>query len=112
MTGREFALEATWAILQEHAAAGTRCPTADGLAYELEKRGVHIQGSAALVPELARAGKIRIEVSDKNWRVVEICEGLHQGKRTAGPPRRNATPYLIIDRNGSHYPKRRLTRAA
>ena len=66
---------------------GERCPTADQL--------------AGLPPpsELAHAGKIRIEVFARNWRVVTILTGPHAGKSTMRDPAgvRGAKPYRVID---------------
>lgn len=45
---------------------------------------------------LTAAGRLRIEVYAKNWRVIEI-----QGHRTARPPFKGAPrPYRVIDQHG------------
>lgn len=77
-------LEATFAALEKAAAEGRRCP----------ENGTFGVGH---VPDLARAGRIRIAVYSRNYRVVTILEGPHKGKRTAPFPGRGK-PYKIIER--------------
>jgi len=91
-------INAVRAILQDAAIKGERCPTADGIARLLEKR----RPGGWIVPLLARRGEIKIEVSGKNWRVVEIMTGAHAGRRTAENPDGHK-PYRVIDRNGDRY---------
>ena len=82
-------------MLEAAAAAGARCPINDQLPYGATKM-------------LACNGRIRIEVYAHNWRVVEILEGPHKGKRTMEAPSiksgklRGARPkpYLVSDRDG------------
>lgn len=68
------------------AARGERCPFNE-------------QMPAGLLPRLARAGKIRIEVFRHNWRVVTILQGEHAGKTTAHDTSMSAgsKPYVVID---------------
>lgn len=67
------------------AAVGDRCPT-----------NQHIDGVGLC--QLARAGKIRIEVFNRNWRVVTILSGEHAGKQTSrGQNPVGARPYVTID---------------
>jgi hypothetical protein len=67
------------------AAAGERCP-----------KNTEIDGVG--LSQLARAGKIRIEVFNRNWRIVTILSGEHAGKQTArGPNPVGARPYITID---------------
>lgn len=71
--------------LVEAAIEGRRCPTSPELGKELALAGLaRVPGNS--VPHLARAGRIQIEVSGRNWRVVEIATGPHKGKRTAADP--------------------------
>lgn len=97
------AKEAVWGILQEIARKGERCPTLDRLGRLLELRGLSINHASTVPPMLAREGRIRIEISARNWRVVEIRQGKHKGKRTKESATA-AKPYLVIDTNGSHQP--------
>jgi hypothetical protein len=55
-----------------------------------------------IVSELARAGKIKVEVFAHNWRRITILEGEHKGKATAPPKIGSGKPYLTIDANGTH----------
>lgn len=73
-----------FAIVERAAVEGRRCPTIDQLPYR-----------TPLLADLARAGRIRIEVYSLNWRVVQITEGPNYGKRTAERPR-GGEPYVII----------------
>jgi hypothetical protein len=72
---------------------GERCPI-----NAAESAGGLPRGATT---ELARAGLIRVEVYPHNWRVIEILQGPHAGKRTAPPPNRKWRPYLIVDEHGS-----------
>jgi hypothetical protein len=78
-------------LVLKAAIAGDRCPQND----ELGTRG------AATLRDLARAGRIRIEVSSLNWRQVTILEGPHRGKQTAKNPHKATRVYLVIDRAGT-----------
>jgi hypothetical protein len=78
------AMETAFAKIEAAAAAGARCPTQDQI-------GVH----TGAVGELCRAGRIRVEVYAHNWRVAEILDGPHKGKRTAPPPNPAWKPYLV-----------------
>jgi hypothetical protein len=76
-------LEWTWRLVQECAAAGARCPTNDDM-------------PSGHLPKLARAGKLRIEVSGRNWRRVTILTGPQAGKSTAVNPRGDASVFVVI----------------
>jgi hypothetical protein len=92
-------LDAIWEILQEVAAAGARCPTADGIAFRLEQRGIRARpGNAVAI--LARQGKCRIEVgvhngapsrSSKGRRAARPRCATRVGARRTGPSTRTAT---------------------
>ena len=91
-----------WELVQECADKGERCPDRDKFNCFLEKRGLPMSHRGVDLAALAREGKLRIEISALNYRVVEIAEGPHKGKRTQAP-RTNAKPHLVIDKNGSHH---------
>jgi hypothetical protein len=55
---------------------------------------------------LASAGRIKIEVFPRNYRVVTILTGRHAGKKTAPPPYRVARPNLVISKEGKFVFKR------
>lgn len=74
--------------LREVARNGARCPTNP----EIGARGF---GTNTL-PSLARAGLLKLEIYQKNWRVIEI-----DGMRTEEPPE-CGKPYMTIDGDGKH----------
>jgi hypothetical protein len=69
-------MEQIFTLLEKAALAGARCVTNDQLP----------KGGQAAARELARRGKIRIEVSGHNWRTVTILVGPNAGKSTARDP--------------------------
>jgi hypothetical protein len=103
--------EFVFQLLVDAAVEGKRCPVADAIDRAMSLAG-HGYG-ATLVPALADAGRIRIEVGGKNWRVVTICDGPHAGAATARPPGgRSFEPYVVIEPGGRRsYPKRAADRA-
>ncbi|MBX3504450.1 MAG: hypothetical protein KF895_03150 [Parvibaculum sp.] len=76
--------------LVQAAVDGIRCPTNGELRAYKE------------LSSLCRAGFVRSEVYEKNYRVVEITSGVHAGKRTAEHPG-GRRPYRIIDKNGDQW---------
>ena len=83
--------DAVLAELRAAARAGRRCPTNADLRWALRKRGLTLRADC-LPSALAYAGVLRVEVSGRNWRVVQI-----DGHRTAENPKGHHT-YLTIDR--------------
>jgi len=79
-------VEATYRALEDAAIAGVRCPENDGL-----------EGGSKAVGELARAGRITVEIYGHNYRVVVIANGVQVGKRTAAHPY-GGKPWKIIGR--------------
>ena len=77
-------LNAVFKTLEAAAVAGRRCP-------ENGQHGV----TSDIVVALAHAGRITIEISNKNWRRVVILEGEHAGKATAGDPN-GCKPWQVI----------------
>lgn len=57
--------------------------------------------AADVVRELARLGRIRVEIYTHNWRVVVIMDGPNKGSRTAERPGDLSPPWKVIDKNGS-----------
>jgi hypothetical protein len=81
---------------------GKRCPTTDEMSRALSSRGLCGNVSKqAPTSWLARAGKIRIRVYAKNWRVVEIAAGPFAGLETQGPPNPRWAFYLVMDKAGT-----------
>jgi len=81
--------QATFAAVEAAALAGERCPMLD---QGLNQRAL---------TELAREGKLAIEISARNWRRVTIQVGPNAGKSTAGNPLPKASVYLTIDKSGT-----------
>jgi hypothetical protein len=77
-------------LLEIAARDGARCPMNAELPV----------GARQMLPHLAREGKIKIEVSGHNWRVVTILEGPEKGKKTAPDPT-GSLPYITIDGAGT-----------
>lgn len=77
-------------ILEACAVTGERCP-------DNETKGL----GRALIPDLARAGRIRIDISGHNYRTVTILTGPHAGKSTAPDPSGRRV-WRTIDSAGSH----------
>jgi len=84
------AIEFVFQKIVEAALAGERCPTSDDF---LNRWGVH--NSTRYFSDLADEGRIRTEVSARNWRTVWICEGEHRGKHTTLPARKSR-PYMVL----------------
>lgn len=79
---------AAFARLEQCAEGRDRCPQND-------------QIPSAAFSALARAGRIKVMVFRKNYRVVEILVGPQAGKRTADATDRRIgeVPYMVIDAN-------------
>lgn len=81
-------IDLAYEILVLAAIKGERCPanSHDGV------DGIPDGATGAL----RAAGKIKVEIYARNYRVVEILTGPFAGKRTAPPPNPNLKPYLIL----------------
>ena len=86
----------TFALLERAAVEGRRCP----MNASPEVKG-EVAGGA--VAALAKAGRIRIEISGQNFRQVTILIGPHKGKKTAPNPNKRRRVWKVIDANGSRY---------
>lgn len=80
-------LDKVFNVIVEHAVANKRCP-------ENDTAGV----TSDVVAALARAGRIRVEISGHNYRTIVILEGEHAGKTTAPDPTRRM-PWKIIGKS-------------
>lgn len=78
-------LNRAFSILETAAYRGERCPL----------NGTTPWITADITTALARAGRIKVEVSGRNWRVVTILKGPNAGKRTMPDPL-NGHVYLTI----------------
>lgn len=92
MPTRDQVLQSVFNALERAACAGVRCPVNDELSAT----------SRSAVPALAYRGLIRVEVYGHNYRVVEILDGPHKGKRTQAAPK-GYRPYKVIDKGGARY---------
>lgn len=68
-------MNTAFAVLERCAAAGERCPIN-------ETQNIN----STVVSALARVGRIKVEVSGRNWRTVTILKGPHAGKTTKPDP--------------------------
>lgn len=82
-------LEDCFALLEKCAVVGERCP------FNFATGG-HPLMSGATLTLLARAGRIRVEIGQKNWRVVTILRGNHAGAHTAYPSGAKWRAYKVI----------------
>lgn len=80
-------------LLENCAVNGERCP-------QKEPHGILSTVENIAIADLARAGRIRVEIFAHNWRVVTICEGPHRGKKTAPSPYKGGgIPYKVIEKD-------------
>lgn len=86
----EQRLATAFASIERAAAAGARCP-------ENGTAGV----GHGVVPALARAGKIRVEIFAHNFRRVTILAGPQAGQATAPPPTQCGPAWKVIDAGGT-----------
>lgn len=73
------------------AVAGERCPMNEALAAPIQR--------------LTRAGLIRVEVFNRNFRLAIVLAGPHAGKQTQAPPLlagKAQHPYLVSDATGTY----------
>lgn len=82
-------------LVRNAAKAGLRCPQNFEIVNAVQRAGYGMVASAML-PNLARKGRLRVEIYAGNWRVAEI-----DGLRTQGPPAGSGVPYKVIDGAGS-----------
>jgi hypothetical protein len=80
----EDKMDAAFALIERAALDDARCP-------QNGTRGM----TSAHVGALCRAGRILVEISDKNYRRATILAGPNKGKRTAANPT-GAKPWKIV----------------
>lgn len=86
-------LDRAFAQLEAAAITGSRCPMSDS-----------VVGGSPSVSQLARDGRILVEVFVHNFRRVTILQGEHRGKTTANAPLRGGLhprPYLTVTTAGT-----------
>lgn len=89
----KLSLDDAFALLEQIAAAGERCPVSSGPEASPLKSN-HVS-------QLAREGRIIVEISSKNWRRVTILVGPHKGKSTAPNPHKGNRVYQVVDTRGA-----------
>lgn len=94
-------VERHFAILLAAALAGERCP----------RNTPHGPLAGDAITFLVRAGRIRSEVYDKNYRVVTILAGEHAGRSTAPHPG-GGKPFRVDGRLVRHDPTSLADRTA
>ena len=77
---RREELNRAFALIEQAAIKGARCPQNTGA-------GVNGEVRSDAVVALCREGRILVEVSGRNWRQATILTGPHAGKKTAPNPR-------------------------
>lgn len=82
--------EAIFAAILRAAQRGERCPTSDQFTDQL---GIPL--SSRLISALANEGRVRVEVSARNWRTIWICEGEHRGLHTRQPDMQTRA-YIVV----------------
>lgn len=88
---RTFRIEHAFHEILAAALAGERCPINDiG----------HVSSMTTMA--LCKAGRIRVDVYAKNWRVVTITAGEHAGKKTAMPNFKHGPAYVTVTKEGRH----------
>jgi hypothetical protein len=94
-------LDRVFVLLEAAAVKGERCP-------QHEPHGPLTNVENRALPELARAGRIRIELYALNWRVVVISEGPNRGKNTMlAPGKGTRKPYRVIMKGDPPPPSQR-----
>jgi hypothetical protein len=98
---RSLVEEKIFALLQEAAVEGQRCPTNPQIAEHLSESGIKVAGTSipGFLKSLILAGRIVVRVYARNWRGVTICSGSHAGKTTQPPPH-GGKPHLILTADG------------
>lgn len=84
--------ENAFALIVRAAIEGRACPHSHGANAEI---------SSDAITALAAAGRIRSEISGRNWRQVFILAGQHAGKATAPNPNNGHRVWRVTDGDGT-----------
>jgi hypothetical protein len=85
-------LDRIFTMLVGIACRGERAP-------QLQPHGVLTVAENNAILEMARAGRLRVEIFAHNWRVVTICEGQYRGRHTQlSPYKGGGEPYRVIQK--------------
>jgi hypothetical protein len=82
-------LDKAFALLEQCAVNGERCPVTSGPDQHAFLRSAHTSA-------LAKAGRILIEISSRNFRRITILVGPHKGKKTTKNPDVRARVYQTV----------------
>ena len=87
-----------FALLEEAASEGLRCPTNLQISSYLIASGYRIAPGSVpgILGVLVREKRIVVRIYPRNWRDIIICNGPNTGKMTLAPPNGNS-PIIIID---------------
>lgn len=85
--------ERAFEVLQQCAIDGIRCPPSQG-------PRAHPSLKSADISALAKAGRVRVEISGRNFRRVTILKGPNAGKATLEDPECGRV-YLTLDAEGT-----------
>jgi hypothetical protein len=87
-------LNKAFALLVECAVKGERCPKSVG-------PDSHPLLDAGQISRLALQGRVRSEISGRNFRQITILTGPHAGKKTAPNPKAGARIWRTMDGAGT-----------
>lgn len=96
MRRANMSADEVFAHLERAAIAGERCPPSNWEGQPAPPLLLH----SITMSALAKAGKIHIDISGKNFRQVTILVGPHAGKKTAANPDRHARLWQSITAEG------------
>ena len=89
-----------YAIVEQAAVEGRRCPTNAEIAADLNALGLWKPVGTTSIPgilqQLVRQGFMTIRIYGLNWRDIIILQGPHTGKATLPPPY-GGKPHIVID---------------
>ena len=91
MPASQALLDEVFTMLVGAAYRGERCP-------QLQPFGPLNWSQNRAIADLARAGRIILEVYAPNWRVITICQGKYSGRTTMRCPNHFAKPYKVIQK--------------
>jgi hypothetical protein len=91
---KAISLNDAFGLLERAAVNGERCPLSHG-PHASPLKSKHVSA-------LARAGKIFVEISGRNFRRVTILVGPHAGAKTAADPDAGHV-YATVGKRGRHH---------
>jgi hypothetical protein len=94
-------VDCVFALLEQAAGKGARCPTNPDIATHLRTRGFPAVPSSipSITRKLVEISRIVVCIYARNWRTVTICTGPLAGKATMPPPD-GGKPRTVLDADG------------